>query len=266
MSLKEVLASFSHIELNEEELDIAILEAKRRKDAILKEKARAERAELNRKALTARHWTFEQTKMFMLNRANELFDGKFIVDEHNEKVFDLLCYYFSYDPRFIDFASKMKVPVPNPSLDKGILLAGNFGTGKTWLMSLFRKNNRQVYHVEHAKLLAKAFRKGGLDAMEKHCSPIKNNFNDPVVLYQPLSGLCIEDIGREDIKNDFGNKENVIGDIMETRYINKCMGNMFHGTTNLTVEQMGGFYGEMLRDRFRECLNLIELGGPSRRK
>lgn len=267
MSLREVLASFDHIDLTDDEYCEALIGAKRKKEAKIKEQERALKAQETRRMLTARNWSYEQTRDFMLHRAKTLFNDPakpFVLDEYNEPVFDLLCHYFSESKEFVNVAAKMKVK--NPSLQKGLLLAGNYGTGKTWLMSLFRKNNRQVYHVEHAKEVAKAFHKNGEEAIERHYNKIKNAFQDPVVLYQEYSGLCMEDIGREDIKNSYGNRTNVIGDIMEARYINKCMGPFFHGTTNFTVPQLEEFYGGMVVDRLRECNNLIELGGPSRRK
>lgn len=269
MSLQEVLDSFSHIELTEDEYRVALIEAKRKKEAVLKEKARKERAEENRRLLMARNWNFHQTKEYMLQRAKKMhedgvFENEFVLDEKNEHVFNLLCYYFSNDEHFNILAHELKVS--NPSLKKGILLAGNFGVGKTWLMSLFRKNNRQVYHVEHAKPIAKLFHANGEESVQRHYNKIRNAIFDSTVLFQEHSGLCIEDIGREDIKNNYGNKTNVVGDIMEARYINKCMGIYFHATTNFTVKQLGEFYGDMLVDRFKEHLNLIELSGPSRRK
>lgn len=264
MSPQEVLDSFSHIELTEDEYRLAIIEAKRKKDGLLKAQEREIRAAENRRLLTARNWSFEQTKDFMMNRAENLFEGKFKLDTSNERVFDLLCYYFSYDQKFVVLAAEMKVS--NPSLDKGLILGGNCGVGKTWLMSLFRRNNRQVYVVEHAKDVAKSFHVGGEEAIEKHYQVIKNAFQDPTVLFQDTSGLCMEDIGAEDIKNNYGNKTNVIGDIIEVRYVNKCMGPYFHGTTNLTAVQFEQFYGVRVTSRLRENVNFIELGGPDRRK
>lgn len=264
MSLQEVLDSYNHIELTEDEYREALIEAKRKKEAKIKEQEREERAAQNRRKLTSKDWSFQQTKDFMLYRAKSLFTGTFRLDSNNEPVFDLLCHYFSNSRDFVSIATLMGLN--NPSLDKGIILAGNYGVGKTWLMSLFRKNNRQVFHVEHAKDISKTYHVGGEEAIERHYTKIKNAFNDPTVLYQEYSGLCIEDIGREDIKNNYGNKTNVIGDIMEARYIKKCMGPLFHGTTNMTAVQIEQFYGGMVVSRLRECVNFIELGGPDRRR
>lgn len=264
MSLQEVLDSYKHIDLTEDEYREALIGAKRKKEALLKKLELERVAAENRRKLTSRHWTFEQTKNFMLYRAEKLFEGRFKLDEYNEPVFNLLCHYFSFEEEFVSMAIGMGVN--NASLKKGVVLAGNFGTGKTWLMSLFRKNNRQVYHVEEAKKVAKSFHVGGEEAIEKHYNKIKNAFQDPTVMFQEFSGLCIEDIGAEDLKNNYGNKTNVIGDIIEGRYVNECLGEWFHGTTNLTGAQIEQFYGGRVLSRMRENINFIELRGPDRRK
>jgi predicted ATPase len=264
MSLREVLDSFSHIELTDDEYCEAMIEAKRKKEAILKQREREAKAAQNRKQLTESGWSYDQTRAYMLYRAQSLFDGRFVLDEFNEPVFDLLCHYFSGSKEFISLAAG--IGVVNPRLEKGIILAGNYGTGKTWLMSLFRKNNRQVYHVEQAKDIAFAYQKNGDEAIERHRNKIVNPFNDPTVFYQKNSGLCMEDIGAEDVKNNFGNKTNVIGDILEARYVNDLLGVWFHGTTNMTTAQFGDFYGGRVTSRLREKTNFIELRGPDRRK
>lgn len=264
LSLQEVLDSYKDIDLTDDEICEAMIGAKRKKEALLKRQELERVAAENRKKLTSRHWNFEQTKNFMKYRAEKLFEGKFKLDEYNEPVFNLLCHYFSFEEEFVAMATGMGVN--NASLKKGVVLAGNFGTGKTWLMRLFQKNNRQVYHIAHAKDVAKSFHIGGEEAIEKHYSKIKNAFQDPTVLFQEYSGFCMEDIGAEDLKNNFGNKTNVIGDIIEARYVNECLGEWFHGTTNLTGAQIEQFYGGRVSSRMRENVNFIELRGPDRRK
>jgi len=69
-------------------------------------------------------------------------------------------------------------------------------------------------------------------------------------------GMCIDDLGTEDIKNHYGNKKNVIGDLIELKYAKKTTGIYLHGTTNLTAEQLKDFYGSRVTSRMREIFNL----------
>jgi predicted ATPase len=197
-------------------------------------------------------------------RAKDLFGGKFLIDETNSTMFDLLCYYFSDDKNFIAIAEN--IGVKNPSLDKGIFLAGNFGVGKTWLMSLFRKNQRQVFFLESAKAIANSFEKNGEGEMEKFIFPEKNAINDAAKFFQPFSGLCVDDIGTEDLKNNFGNKKNVLGDLIELRYSKNFTGTLLHATTNLSAKQLEDFYGGRITSRMKEIFNWIVFDGKDRRR
>jgi DNA replication protein DnaC len=263
-SAKEALETFSHIELTEEETDEAILHAKQKKAERINQAERERKAEENRKHLISKQWSVEQTAGFMQYRAMQLFNGRMRIDESNKAVYDLLCHYFSASETFHPLAFNMGVVAPG--LHKGILLAGNFGVGKTWLMKLFSRNQRQVYNIVNAKDIANEFETEGQEGMDYYVKKHKNAINDASCFFQPYSGLCIDDLGTEDIKIHYGNKKNVIGDILEQRYAAGNCGEFLHATTNLTAEQMKDFYGGRIVSRLRETFNLIELNGEDKRK
>lgn len=263
LSPKEVLDTYSDIELTEDEVIEAMIWAKRKKERVIEEMAIKEREAQNRRLLTGIQWDYEQTMAYMTYRSNELFKGKFTLDENNLSIYQLLCYYFCNDKKFEAMALNMGIP--NPSLEKGILLAGNFGVGKTWLMRLFAKNQRQVYFIRTAKQIANDFETHGDESLEQYIKPFENASNDSAMFYQKYSGLCIDDMGTEDIKSHYGNRKNVIGDLIELRYPKGLMGVLFHATTNLTSEQLSNYYGGRVISRLREQVNLIELTGKDRR-
>jgi DNA replication protein DnaC len=273
LSLKEVLESYNHITLTDDEMIEAIIGAKIKKEEELRLLALRERERANRE-MQSKLWDNTVIKSFMLKRAEEIFDGKFILDEQNEKFFEILCYYFTGDNEFIKIAAENEIE--NPSLSKGLLIAGNFGTGKTWMMKLFSKNARQTYWMRSAKEIAQGYLNSGKKradgSFEDKKIPIeyielfKNAVNDAAVFYQPLSGLCIDDLGSESKKNNFGNVMNVVGDLIEERYYNKNYGLYLHATTNLSSIELKDFYGERVVSRMREIFNFIELPGTDRRK
>jgi DNA replication protein DnaC len=264
MSLLEALDSFSHIELTEEEMQEAIFWRKQKKDAVLKQIELDKKIAENRKRLTSSQWSYDQTRSFMFYRAHQIFPDGFILDDYNQPIFELMCYYFSLDEKFLAFAENLGVK--NPSLDKGIVLAGNFGVGKTTLMKLFMKNQRQVYIIQNAKKISDSYEKDGNETIEEYFNKRKNAFNDPAVFYQEYSGICIDDLGTENVKSNYGNKKNVIGDIIEMRYERGVMGKWFHATTNLSSDQLSEFYGGRVVSRLRETVNFIELNGNDRRR
>lgn len=258
------MESYSHIDLTEEETDLAIIAAKQKKETAIAHQQSLERIEKNRKSLTSDVWDLSVTENYMHTRAGNLFEGKFVWDKDNSAVFLLLCRYFSNDKDFVSAAQGLGIY--NPSLEKGILLAGTFGTGKTWLMNLFQKNKKACYALDNAKEISKDFQISGETAVDKHTVKLKNPINDASVFYQPFCGLCIDDLGSEDVKNNFGNKSNVIGDLIEMRYAKGNAGVYLHATTNMSAKGLNEFYGGRVVSRIREVFNIIDLKGNDRRK
>lgn len=258
------METLNDIELTEDEAIEATILAKQKKKKAIEEANRQATIEENRRKLTQTQWDFVQTKNFMLYRAQQLFEGKFLLDNNNSVVFDMLCYYFSNDEKFVTYAQEMNVFYP--SLNKGLFLVGNFGVGKTWLMKLFAKNQRQVFFLRSAKELANFYEKEGEENFYQFLEPFKNPTNDSSLFYHKESGLCIDDLGTEDLKVHYGNRKNVIGDLLETRYSKGNMGLMLHATSNLTIDNLEQFYGGRVLSRLKEQVNLIELKGTDRRK
>jgi hypothetical protein len=123
-----------------------------------------------------------------------------------------------------------------------------------------------VYFIRTAKQLADTFEKEGEESLAQYEDKFKNAVNDPSTMFQPFSGLCIDDMGTEDIKNYYGNKKNVVGDLIERRYSKGNTGIWLHATTNLSGDQIEQYYGGRVRSRMREVFNFIELKGNDRRK
>lgn len=200
-SQREVLESYSHITLTEEEEIDGIIWAKQKKEKLIQEEELRAIETENRKLFSSGQWTFNITTDYMKYRMSNVFSGKFVIDEINETLFTALCYYFSNDKNY--FSITEQLGIKNPSLTKGIMLAGNFGTGKTWMMKLFSKNQRQVFHIRTAKEIANDYQGNGtesIDYVNKHKNPV----NDKDSFFQPYAGLCIDDIGTEDIKTTSG--------------------------------------------------------------
>jgi len=264
------LATYSHIELTDEEMIDCLLWGKIKKEEIIKQQKLREKELANRKFASQR-LDFNAIKTFMIARAKDIFKYEFCVDENNEMFFNLLSYYFIGDEDgFLKQCDLIKrkderLEVKNPSIKKGIMLVGNCGTGKTDMMKLFAKNTRQVYFMRSAKQISKEYL-AQKNIPEEYTVPWKLLINDPATLYQPIAGLCIDDFGAEEVKNSFGNKSNVIGDLIEERYNAGYTGVLLHATSNLTAEQLRDYYGERVISRMRQIFNFIKFPGDDRRK
>lgn len=242
----------------------AMIWAKRKKEGLLQEQRIKEIEANNRKLLSGSQWTYKQTEAYMQYRAANVFDGKFKFDNINEPIFMLLCLYFSNDNTFVEYAEHLGME--NASLDKGLLLGGMIGVGKTWLMRLFSKNQRQVFAMKTAKSIADTFQSDGEESIKALIECPKLPINDAQNFFHTHIGLCVDDIGTEELKNHYGNRKNVIGDLIELRYSAGNIGSKLHVTTNLTMSQVKDFYGDRVGSRLRETMNIIELKGEDRRK
>jgi DNA replication protein DnaC len=83
--------------------------------------------------------------------------------------------------------------------------------------------------------------------------------------YNTVPSICFDDLGTEieaGLKNHYGNKKNVIGDIILNHYdLNTSKIFRMHFTTNYNANQIEEFYGGRVRSRLREMCNLISLEG-----
>lgn len=271
------------VELTEQETNDAINHAKKQK--YYREEDRAERQrETDRLNFMKGQWTVDDAVRFAQWRAgrwcgfsrNNGEDGRpvFKLDNHNASIVQALCYYFLNDPVFESLTLKNADGSVSPmklKLNKGLLIVGGVGVGKTKLMQMFSVNKRQVYEVLKARELAALFvrkgEQGGYEMIEQFSSVhkpelIKHEDN----LWQERMGLCIDDVGTEDEKVSFGNRSNVIAEIIDGRYSNqKLQRCMTHITTNLGINGIKQKYGERIASRLLEMFNVIELGGNDRR-
>lgn len=192
---------------------------------------------------------------------NNVKTGKFVFDNNNSEIFTKLIKYFAGDP---DFEKN------GLSLHKGLLIAGNIGSGKSMMIKIFkeycfRRKLDHQFRIVFSDTIPDKFARHGYEGINLYTENSHlNNFG--VYASKPIN-LCVDDLGteKESVKY-FGSEETVIKKVLMTRYNLFQEGYITHATTNLDAQMLKEKYGERLYSRFKEMFNLIILPGDDRRK
>ena len=146
-------------------------------------------------------------------------------------------------------------------LNKGILLSGPIGCGKTSLMNLMRHvpEQERKFILKPTREISFEFIKEGYEVIQRYNSGNKLN--------NGIKNYCFDDLGTENNLKYFGNECNVMGEILLSRYdlfINKKI--ITHITTNLSASEIEAAYGNRVRSRLRAMLNLIAFNPATKDK
>lgn len=171
-----------------------------------------------------------------------------IVKEDHEIIFKLLVYFMR------DEANAERLGI---SFRKGILLTGPIGCGKTSLMNLFRFITAAQNHhtMVSCRKVSFEFIQEGYSIIQKYSDRSYRHNNQD---WEPKT-YCFDDLGAEDTLKYFGNECNVMAEILLSRYdLFVSQGMLTHITTNLNSSEMDELYGNRVRSRMREMVNLID--------
>lgn len=194
------------------------------------------------------HITILQTK------GKEIFGEHFkIIPEDYEVVHKLFTWFLQDETQAQQFGI---------NLNKGILLTGPIGCGKTSLMTLMRiiVPPQQRFGIKSCREITFDFIKDGYEIIQRYSSYAYSNNTNP-----PRPHIhCFDDLGAESTLKYFGNQCNVMGEILLSRYDHFVNNHMLtHATTNLSASELESFYGNRVRSRMREMFNLIAFNSNS---
>ena len=140
-------------------------------------------------------------------------------------------------------------------LNKGILLIGPVGCGKTSLMNLLKLfvYPEFDYPVISTRHIASEFYADGYQVIHKYGKSSK--------VY------CFDDLGIENNIKQFGNQTNCMAEILLNRYdLHVNQGIVTHATTNLNAVELEKLYGNRVRSRLRSLFNLLVFDSKSKDK
>ncbi len=187
---------------------------------------------------------FDKCLLFLEFQGKSWYGSNFkIVKDDLETIYKLLIY---------SMRDELNAKKLDLNLNKGILLSGPVGCGKTSLMNLcnlFSKKGCE-YKIKPTREIAFEFASNGYESLNPY---IQKNY------YQnKLNGYCFDDLGTEKQIKHFGNDCNVMAEILLSRYDHYIENNSItHITTNLSASELEDLYGNRVRSRMRKMVNLI---------
>lgn len=184
-------------------------------------------------------YDFDKILIYLNAKGKLLFGKHFKLYDEDTDTIRKLCHYFIKDQ---DNCQKDDI---DP--EKGILLSGPVGCGKTSLMKLLKYlvPLQRPYLIAPCRNIVFGFNHLGYKIIED---------------YGDSSPICFDDLGVEPMGRHYGKDCNVMGEVLLSRYelFLKTKSKLkTHATTNLNAEELEERYGNRVRSRMRELFNLI---------
>lgn len=184
-------------------------------------------------------YDFDKILIYLNAKGRLLFGWQFKIYEEDLPIIRKLCYYFIKD------VENCKNNGIDP--EKGILLSGPVGCGKTTLMKLLRHivPSQRPYEIIPCRNIVFSFNHLGFKTIEA---------------YGNSKFFCFDDLGVEPPGRFYGKDLNVMGEVLLSRYelyLETKLNLKTHATTNLNAAELEDRYGNRVRSRMRELFNLV---------
>ena len=190
------------------------------------------------------HYNYEEVCSWIEKKGMELYGKRFQIIESDLPVIYKLIAYFLKD--------EQAAFQHNLDFNKGVLLIGPVGCGKTSLLNImkFLTPIEHKFLIKPCRDISFEFIHDGYEIIHKY-SKGKLYQSDPKI-------YCFDDLGTENNLKYFGNECNVMAEIVLSRYdifISKQIPT--HITSNLSASEIEAHYGLRVRSRLRQMVNLI---------
>lgn len=187
-------------------------------------------------------WTAKFVYSFMAWTSENVFGKELIVNEHNKTLISALCFLISRDKRY---ACQM-----NYDFNKGLLIRGKCGVGKTHLVKCIEKNEiRPILTLSMIDITDNVRAYGEYEVQ----------MGDNKLLY-------LDDVGTEEpIVKHYGSNIAWFKEFIETIYLKSKSYSHLIISTNINFKTIEDRYGFRVASRMREMFNVIDIDGPDMR-
>ncbi|RKS14304.1 ATPase [Flavobacterium sp. 120] len=193
------------------------------------------------------HYNYSEIIVWLEKKGVELYGNHFkILETDYLIIYKLIAYFLKDEQTCFQYGI---------NLNKGILLSGPVGCGKTALMNIMKHltKTEHKFSVKPCRDISFEFIQEGYEVIHKYSKDLKLKGGQPVALR-----YCFDDLGVEQNLKYFGNECNVMAEILLSRYdIFTTKKIQTHITTNLSASEIETHYGNRVRSRLRELCNLI---------
>lgn len=189
-------------------------------------------------------YSYEDIVLWIEKKGQELYGSNFrIMESDHPVIYRLIAYFLKDEQTAFRY---------NLNLNKGVMLAGPVGCGKTSLLNIMKylTPTEHKFFVKPCRDISFEFIQDGYQIIHKY-SKGKLYESEPKI-------ICFDDLGTENNLKYYGNECNVMAEILLSRYdifITKRIPT--HITTNLSTSEIETHYGKRVRSRMRELFNLI---------
>lgn len=188
----------------------------------------------------------------------------FIVNDEIVENLKPLFYYFIEDFENFKNCSRLS-SITEPSFEKGLLIIGDFGNGKSTAMNTLEKCLKNT---------DKSFKGYTTNYSVNHYEASKTN-EDAEYFFKDLclGRRYFDDLKTERLVSFYGRKFQLFKDVLETRDANNLITHAtinykkgFEGNLQEAINELGEIYGDRVNDRIYKMFNIIEFKGKSFRK
>ncbi len=193
------------------------------------------------------HYNYSEVIVWLEKKGVELYGDHFkILETDYPIIYKLIAYFLKDEQTCFQYGI---------NLNKGVLLSGPVGCGKTSLMNIMKHltKTEHKFSVKPCRDISFEFIQDGYEVIHKYSKDLRLKGGQPVAVK-----YCFDDLGTENNLKYFGNECNVMAEILLSRYdIFTTKKIQTHITTNLSASEIETHYGNRVRSRLREMVNLI---------